>query len=227
MASSKLTRAAVLIATLVVVFAAGLATGWALFGSAPAPLPANTVKYRVRFGGDVITQYLPGVVAVTLYRSRSGVDGVVFNLENGRDWVLNADKLVDYTLSPTGIQRREVLNELYYHYDPYLQGEKQKLHQDWTNEQYLKWVGRLPTEEEWLEVLNELTRGVEHRQMELWIQYSPAACQRFVAERFMTLLGRAPTPAEARFYYRQLLDGGSYAEVEKAIAAQGMRRPSR
>jgi hypothetical protein len=209
------------------IFVAGLGAGWWLRGAVPVPaaLPARVVKYRYRFGGEVVTHYLPSVVAATVYRGRAGVDEVVFNLEDGHDYVLNADKLVDYQLPADGsVERREVRNELYYHYDPYLQAEKQQAHREWTNEQFLQWVGRLPTEQEWLEVLNELTRGVDHRQMERWIQYAPDACRRFVRQSALALWGREPNPAELEYYYRQLIDGDSYENVRKAIAGRAIHK---
>jgi hypothetical protein len=216
------------LATLLVAFAAGLAAGWCLWhrpSSGPALSP-GVVRYRYRFGGEVVTHDLANVVAVTLYRTPEVVDQVVFNLESGRDYVLNADVLVDYRLPPDGsVERREVLNQTYHHYDPYLQAEKQGWHREWVNEQYRKWVGRLPSEQEWLEALNELTRGVAHHQMERWIQYSPQACAHFVQTRSLALLGREPTPAEARLFCRRLLDGARYEEIEQEIAACGVGEP--
>lgn len=125
----------------------------------------NTVAYRYRFGGEIFTHYLDDVAAITEYHHKEAggkevVDEVVFNLKDGNDYVVNAPLIVDYTFSTeTSIEQRRIYDKVYYRYDPYLQGEKQQWHQEWVNEQYLKYAGRLPTEAEWLEALNELTLG--------------------------------------------------------------------
>jgi hypothetical protein len=180
----------------------------------------DTVVYRYRFGGEVISHYLSGVATVTEYRRPDVVDAVVFNLKDGNDYVLNADLLVDYRLSAdTTIEKLQALNKLFYRYDPYLQGEKQGWHKEWVDAEYMKWVGRLPTDAEWLEILNELTRGVEHHQMERWIQYSPPAILHFIETEFSEAAGRAPTEAEIKPFYDRLLAGENYDEISKDMHA--------
>ncbi len=186
--------------------------------SGSRPIGPDGVAYRYRFGGAIITQYLEGVAAITEYRHDNLVDEVVFNLKNGKDYVVNTPLIVDYTFSTrTTIERRQVMNKVYYRYDPYLQGEKQQMHKEWVDEQYLKYAGRLPTDAEWLEALNELTRGVEHFQMERWIQYSPPAIRYFITTQFESLAGREPTGAEAQPYFDRLAAGESYEVVGKDI----------
>lgn len=178
----------------------------------------DTVAYRYRFGGEIFTHYLDGVAAITEYRHDDVVDEVVFNLKTGKDYVVNSPLIVDYTFSTRmTIEQRQIMDKVYYRYDPYLQGEKQQWHKEWVEEQYLKYAGRLPTDAEWMEALNELTRGVEHFQMERWIQYSPPALHRFIASQFETLAGRAPTEAEANQYYERLALGESYEAVGSEI----------
>jgi len=174
----------------------------------------NTVAYRYRFGGEIITQYLEDVVVITEYRHNNAVDEVVFSLRNGKDYVVNAPLIVDYTFStkPT-FERRQVLNKVYYRYDPYLQGEKQQWRKELVEENYQKYAGRLPTEAEWLEALNELTRGVEPFQMERWIQYSPPAIRYFIKTQFEILVGRAPAETEEQQYFKRLTAGESYEAV--------------
>jgi len=180
----------------------------------------DTVVYRYRFGGEVITHYLSGVATVTEYRRPDVVDAVVFNLKNGDDYVLNSNLLVEYSLSPDStIEKRQALNKLYYRYDPYLQGEKQGWHKEWVDAEYMKWVGRLPTDAEWLEMLNELTRGVEHHQMERWIQYSPPAILHFIESVFQETAGRVPTEAEIKPFYDRLLAGEEYEQISKDMYA--------
>jgi hypothetical protein len=184
----------------------------------------NTVVVRYRFLGEVATHYLDGVAAVTVYRRPEEIDAVVFNLETGKDYVVNADKLVDYALAPdTAIQTREELNKLYYHYDPYLQGEKQGWHKEWADAEFMKWAGRLPTDAEWLEMLNELTRRMEHPQMAHWIQYSPPAIRQFIETEFLAAYQRAPTDAEARQYYDRLQAGETYEQISTEIHAEAGR----
>jgi hypothetical protein len=189
-------------------------------GAAGAPaLASNAVRYRYRFGGEVVAHVLENVTTVTEYRRPEAVDQVVLGLENGDFYVLNADILVDYNLAPEAkIERRQVMNQLFNHYDPYLQAEKQGWHREWVDEQYLKWAGRLPTDSEWLEAFNELTRGVEHHQMERWIQYSPPAIRHSVDTRFESIAGRPPTEAEVAPFYARLLAGEPYPAVEKDLA---------
>lgn len=184
----------------------------------------DTVVVRYRFGGEVITQYVNGVATITEYRRPDVLFGVVFNLKNGKDYVLNADKLVDYRIAPDStIEKRPPVGKVYYRYDPYLQGEKQGWHKEWVDQEYLKWVGRLPTDAEWLEILNELTRGVEHPQMELWIQYSPPAIRHFIEAEYQTASGRKPTETEMQPLYKRLLNGESYDKISADIHAQSGR----
>jgi hypothetical protein len=186
-------------------------------GGEPAIGP-DTAAFRYRFGGEIITQYLPGVTSITQYRHGDVVDEVVFNLKSGKDYVVNSNLLVDYTFSTrTTIQMRTVMNKTYYRYDPYLQGEKQQWHKEWVEQEYLKWAGRLPTEAEWMEAFNELTRGVEHYQMDRWIQYSPPAIRYFIIAQFESFAGRAPTETEAGQYFKRLAAGESYEEVAARI----------
>jgi hypothetical protein len=178
----------------------------------------DTVAYRYHFGGEIITQYLDQVAAITEYRHDDVVDEVVFNLKNGKDYVVNAPLIVDYTFSTrTTIERRTVVDKVYYRYDPYLQGEKQQWHKEWVDEQYLKYAGRNPTDAEWMEAFNELTRGVEHFQMERWIQYSPPAIRHFITSRFETIAGREPTAAETQSYFERLAAGESFEAVGKDL----------
>lgn len=178
----------------------------------------DSVAYRYRFGGEIITHYLDDVAAITEYRHDNVLDEVVFNLKSGKDYVVNSPLLVDYTFSTkTTIERRQIMDKVYYRYDPYLQGEKQQWHKEWVDEQYLKYVGRLPTDAEWLEALNELTRGVEHFQMERWIQYSPPAIRYFIGNQFKTYAGREPTETEAKPYFERLAAGESFEVVEKIL----------
>jgi hypothetical protein len=210
--------------TLLVVVVLALIAGLIFFITSPKAASGNrsigpdTVAYRYRFGGEIITQYLDGVAAITEYRHDNVVDEVVFNLKNGKDYVVNAPLIVDYTFSTrTAIEQRQIMDKVYYRYDPYLQGEKQQWHKEWIDEQYLKYVGRLPTDAEWLEALNELTRGVEHFQMERWIQYSPPAIRYFITTQFEALAGREPTEAEAQQYFERLAAGESFEVVGKDI----------
>jgi len=194
-------------------------TGFPRASASGLSLDKDEVSYRYRFGGDVITHVLQDVSVITEYRRPDVVDQVVFDLENGQFYVLNADILVDYRIaSNSTIEKREAMNQLFNHYDPYLQAEKQGWHQEWVNEQYMKWAGRLPTDAEWLEALNELTRGVEHHQMERWIQYSPPALHHFVDTTFQTVFGRTPLDSEITPFYDLLINGESYSVVEKKLA---------
>jgi antirestriction protein len=181
----------------------------------------NTVRYTYRFGGEAITHYLDEVQSVTVYQ-RTGADRydqVVLNLWDGRDYVLNEDLLVDYELLPgSAVEQLLEPDKLYHHYDPYLQGYKQDLHQTWVTEQYQEWAGRTPTEQEWLEALNELTRGVEHHQMAYWISYSPPAIEYFVDHRLSEIIGREPTRAEKDHVADLILQGMKYQELEQALA---------
>jgi hypothetical protein len=184
-------------------------------------LKPDSAVIRYRFGGEVITHYLTGIAAITIYRRPEALDAVVFNLKSGKDYVVNADLLVDYELAPgTNIQKQVALNKLYYRYDPYLQGEKQGWHKEWAESEYLKWVGRLPTDAEWLEILNEVTRGMEHPQMEQWIQYSPPAIRHFIETEFLTISGRAPSEDEIRPFYERLLAGDTYEKISKDIQTE-------
>lgn len=186
---------------------------------APEVTP-NTVLYRYRFGGEIVAHYLDDVESVTTYK-RSGADRydqVVFNLKNGWDYVLNEDVLVDYELFPgSQIEEYQELNKLYHHYDPYLQGYKQDKHKMWVNDQYLNWAGRLPTEEEWLEALNELTRGVEHHQMEHWIAYSPPAVENYIKIHVGDVLKCEPTSKEKIHIFGLLLGGMQYEVFESSL----------
>lgn len=173
---------------------------------------------QYRFHGEVMTHYLSGIASISEYRRPEEIDAVVFNLKAGDDYVVNADKLVNYTLAPnTTIEKVEKLNQLYYHYDPYLQGEKQGWHKEWAEAEYLKWVGRLPTEAEWLEVLNELTRRMEHPQMSRWIQYSPPAIRHFIETEYLAAFGRLPAGPELQQYYDRLLAGETYEQIREEI----------
>ena len=178
------------------------------------------VSYRYRFGGETIRHNLQGIEAVSEYRRGEIVDQVVFHLASGKDFVLNADILVDYEFSPgSQLEIGVKQNELYHHYDPYLQAEKQEMHRQWVNEQYLKWSGREATYDEWIEALNELTRGVEHHQMERWIQYSPPACAFYMSRQFENTLGRSPSIEEIERFTNALYQGTLYETVEEDIAA--------
>jgi len=185
-----------------------------------AEVSPQTVLYRYRFGGETMVHYLDGVESVTVYK-RADVetnDQVVFNLEDGRDYVLNADVLVDYELLPGNlIEKFQELNKLYHHYDPYLQGYKQDKHREWVNDQYLEFAGRLPTEAEWMEALNELTRGVEHHQMQRWIQYSPASIEKFIDDLFGDVLQQDPTEEERMYIFSLFLDGMQFETFESLI----------
>ena len=186
---------------------------------APEVTP-NTVFYRYRFGGEIVTHYLDDVKSVTVYK-RSGADRydqVVFNLMNGWDYVLNEDVLVEYELLPgSQIEEYQELNKLYHHYDPYLQGYKQDKHKIWVNEQYLDWAGRLPTEDEWIGALNELTRGVEHHQMERWISYSPPAVAYYIDTHLGELLDREATSKEREHISDLILGGMKYEDLENSL----------
>lgn len=188
-------------------------------------LTPNTVIYRYRFGGEIITHYLNDVVKLTKYRHGDVVDQVVLILKNDDFYVLNTDMLVEYQLSPQNlIQKDEILNVLFNHYDPYLQGEKQDMHRLWVTEQYQKYVGRNPTDQEWLEALNELTRGVEHHQMERWIQYSPSAIQYWIDTRLSDMLGRQPRDEEIQYIGKLLMTGVTYAQIESKIAPKTAKK---
>lgn len=187
-------------------------------GGGELSIGPDTAAYRYRFGGEIFTHYLDDVAAITEYRHDTFTDEVVFNLKDGNDYVVNAPLIVDYTFSTnTTIEQRQIYDKVYYRYDPYLQGEKQQWHQEWVNEQYMKYAGRLPDEMEWMEALNELTRGVEHFQMERWIQYSPPAIRYFIAAQFDSQAGRAPTEAEIKMFFERLAAGESYEAVGNAI----------
>jgi hypothetical protein len=181
----------------------------------------HTVTYRYEFGGEILTHYLNDVVGVTLYL-RPDLDEpliqAAFNLSNGWDYVINGDMLVDFEL-PLGdeITQIEKINQSYHHYDPYLQGYKQNLHEIWVDEQYSLWAGREATEEEWLEAINELTRGVEHHQMAHWIQYSPESCRYYLEHGLEELLEREPTEEEKAHVYQLLLDGAEYEDIESIL----------
>lgn len=181
---------------------------------------ADTVLYRYQFGGETITHYLDGVQSLTVYQ-RSGAeryDQVVFNLKDGRDIVLNEDLLDEYKIFPGSTVKKVLeLNKLYHHYDPYLQGYKQDLHQAWVDDQYLSETRRLPTEGEWLEALNELSRGVEHHQMERWIKYSPPAIKYYLESHLERLLGRPPSDEEQEHLYKLILSGMEYEELEISL----------
>ena len=181
----------------------------------------HTVVYRYHFGGEVLTHYLDQVDTVTIYR-RSGedtFDQAVFNLHDGRDYVLNGDILVDYELPQAGdIELIEKIDQLYHHYDPYLQGYKQDLHEQWVDEQYQGWAGREATDDEWLEALNELTRGVEHHQMERWIRYSPPAIAYFLDNRLGDLSGRELSDQVRQHVNELLLQGIDYEDIEEYLA---------
>ena len=179
-----------------------------------------TVMYRYRFGGEIVTHFLDGVSSVTVYQRADAErpDQVVFNLKSGRDYVLNEDILVDYKLLPDSeIVEHLELNKLYHHYDPYLQGYKQDKHQEWVNEQYQEYAGRLPTEAEWIEALNELTRGVEHHQMQRWIQYSPPSIGYFINHLYSDDLIREPSDVEWEHIFTLLLSGLSYEDLKTAM----------
>jgi len=172
-----------------------------------------------------VTHYLPNVTDVFLYGTDGALDQVVFHLATGRDYVINSDLLVDYVLPADGsVTIQEVPNQLYHHYDPYLQGEKQEWHRQWADEQFMERLDRLPTDDEWLAILNELTRGVEHHQMQRWIEYSPPVIDHFVRACYVEFLGREPRPAELAHYRERLLAGESYADVEIEIAGKGVSK---
>ena len=183
----------------------------------------RTVVYRYKFGGEVWTHYLDKVVSITLYLrpgAEEPFDQVVFNLDNGRerDYVLNADMLVDYQIPPgVEIEQFEKPNQMYNHYDPYLQGYKQDLHEIWVDEQYVQWAGRPATDAEWLEALNDLTRGVEHHQMEYWIKYSPPACRYHLENRLVEIVGRELTDEEEANIYGLFLQGAEYEDIERYL----------
>ena len=230
--SSPQKRRTILVAALVVaVIAAGLASASQLIqrqnkvlGIQFEPeITSGMVVYRYKFGGQVWTHYLDKVVSVTLYLrpgAEEPFDQVVFNLDNGRDrdYVLNADMLVDYQIPPAAeYEQFEKPNQMYNHYDPYLQGYKQDLHEIWVDEQYVEWAGRPATDAEWLEALNDLTRGVEHHQMGRWIKYSPPACRYYIENRLPEVVGRALTAEEEAHIYELLQQGAEYEDIEDKI----------
>jgi hypothetical protein len=185
------------------------------------PLSAGEVSYRYQYLGEEVTHVLRDVTSVTVYRRPEAVDQVVFSLSDGRDYVVNADRLVSYALPDDGsVEQRVAMNKLYHHYDPYLQAEKQRWHHQWVNETYLRWVGRLPTEDEWVAALNELTRGVEHHQMERWIRYSLPARQHLVTTEFGEHLNRSPRESEIFRYTERLRQGDTYDEIRRSIASR-------
>ena len=224
-------RSFLIVALIVAVLVAGLASAsWALVGQNKVlgknfepDITPHTVVYRYKFGGEVWTHYLDKVVSVTLYLrpgAEEPFDQVVFNLDNGRDrdYVLNADMLVDYQIPPGAeIEQFEKPNQMYNHYDPYLQGYKQDLHEIWVDEMYMEWAGRPATDEEWLEALNDLTRGVEHHQMEHWIKYSPSACRYYIENRLAEVVGRELTEEEQAHIYGLLLQGAEYEDIEHKL----------
>lgn len=183
------------------------------------PLPGE-VEYRYQYLGGEVTHVLQDVSSVTVYRRPEAIDQVVISLSDGRDYVVNADRLVGYDLPGDGsVERHVAMNKLYHTYDPYLQAEKQGWHREWVNETYLRWVGRPPTEDEWLAALHELTRGVEHHQMERWIRYSLPARRYLVVSEFEEHLSRSPRESELFQYTERLGQGASYDEIQNAIAS--------
>jgi len=182
------------------------------------PLSSNTAVYRYKFGNAVNMHYLDDVVSISIYRRPEAIDQVVFFQENTDYYVLNADMLVDYRLSEdSSIETRDVMNALFHHYDPYLQGEKQEMHRQWVLEQYQRYTGRGASDEEWLAALNELTRGVEHYQMERWIAYSPPAIDYWLTSRLPEQIGKTLNEVEQAHLTELLQSGITYEQIEARI----------
>jgi hypothetical protein len=184
-------------------------------------LSGDMIAYRYKFGRAINTHYLDNVITVSIYRRPEAIDQVVFTQQNTDYYVLNADVLVDYRLAPDStIEKKEVMNALFNHYDPYLQGVKQEMHREWVTEQYQQYAGRPPTDEEWLAALNELTRGVEHYQMQRWIEYSPPAIEYWLNNRLPQLIHRTLNENEKSHLTELLQAGITYDQIESRLGIE-------